>query len=81
MNNFIEVTDSNGKPITINKDLITDIRPCSEDSCYVRLSGGHEIIINKPYRKANSDILGFNSSEYEAPKVDPNITKDSIGIY
>lgn len=81
MSKFIEVTDSNGNPIAINKELITDIRPSDNNSCYIRLSGGNEIKINKPYRKANSDILGFNSSEYEAPKVDPNITKDSIGIY
>lgn len=80
MNNFVEITDSNGKPIAINKELITDISPCSEDSCYIRLSGGHEIKVNKPYHIVCSEILDFNSSEYEAPKIDPNITKDSLGL-
>ncbi|WP_353123984.1 hypothetical protein [Dysgonomonas capnocytophagoides] len=81
MSKFIEVIDSDGKPIAINKELITDIRPSDNNSCYIRLSGSHEIKINKPYHIVNSEILGFNSSEYEAPKTDPNVTKDDLGIF
>lgn len=81
MSKFIEVTDSNGKPITINKELITDIRPNIDNSCYIRLSGGHEITIGEPYHIVVSDILGINASEYRIQKTDANVSKDDLGIF